>query len=72
MKLPLWLCAWLLEAECGMILIFIPGRWTDRAIQQESTSIKQHFGTQGYLWLETQASSRRYDGSVYVARMDRQ
>ncbi len=70
MKLPLWLCAWLLTAECVMILVFIPGRWTDRAIQQESALIKQHFGTQGYLWIETQASkwfrASMIDSGIYA------
>ncbi len=56
MKLPLWLCASLLAVECVMILVFIPGRWTEHAIQQESALIKQHFGNEGYLWIKTQAS----------------
>ncbi len=57
MKLPLWFCACLLAVECVMVLIFIPGQWTDRVIQQESALIKQQFGNDGHLWIEKQAST---------------
>lgn len=69
MKLPLWLCAWLLALELVIILLLVPGGWTDHMIQQESALIKQQFGAQGSQWIEEQASkwfqSSMVDSGIY-------
>ncbi|AJY53111.1 DUF4400 domain-containing protein [Halomonas sp. KO116] len=55
MKTPFWLIAWLLVAELFIIMVFIPGHWTERVIQKESTMIESQLGRDTVEWIDRKA-----------------
>lgn len=56
MRKPWWLVVWLLIIELVVILLLIPGDWTEQAIQRESVLIEQRLGEKARVWIEEQAS----------------
>ena len=57
MKKPLWLVAWLLVIEILVILLLVPGDWTDRAIEKESALVEANLGSETRYWIREQAES---------------
>lgn len=55
MKSPWILTAWLLVIELGVILLLVPGTWTERAIARESALVEQWLGVQTRDWIEDRA-----------------
>lgn len=69
MKTPFWLIAWLLVAELFIILVFVPGHWTERVIQKESTMIENQLGRETVEWIDRTAlhwyNRSMWDTGVY-------
>lgn len=57
MKKPLWLVVWLLVIELLVILLLVPGDWTDRAIKEESKLVEANLGSHTRYWIEDKAES---------------
>ncbi len=57
MKKPLWLVAWLLVIEILVILLLVPGDWTDKAIEKESALVEASLGSESRYWIREQAES---------------
>lgn len=57
MKTPWWLIAFVFLLELLIVVILVPGRWTDRAIQQEMQLINQYYGRGTVSWAEGQAQN---------------
>ncbi|NMT18452.1 conjugal transfer protein, partial [Vibrio parahaemolyticus] len=55
MKKPLWLVAWLLVIEVLVILLLVPGDWTDKTIQRESELVEQNLGYEARQWISDTA-----------------
>jgi hypothetical protein len=57
MNKPLWLVVWLLVIELLVILLLIPGNWTEQAIKRESVLIEQRLGAEARAWIDKRASN---------------
>lgn len=57
MKTPLWLVAWLFVIELVVILLLIPGDFTEKAIEKESILIEESLGNNTRTWIHDKASS---------------
>jgi hypothetical protein len=55
MKKPLWLVAWLLVIEVLVILLLVPGDWTDKTIRRESELVEQNLGYEARQWISDTA-----------------
>lgn len=75
MKKPLWLVAWLLVIELLVILLLVPGDWTDRAIEKESRLVEKSLGSETRYWIRDKAEgwyqsaiidSGFYEGMYYT------
>jgi len=55
MKTPFWLIAWLLIAEMFVILVFVPGHWTERVIEKESAMVQSQLGRNTVDWIDQKA-----------------
>lgn len=55
MKTPFWLIAWLLAAEMFVILVFVPGHWTEGVIKRESAMVESQLGRDTVEWIDQQA-----------------
>lgn len=55
MKKPFWLVALLLAVEMFLILVFVPGQWTERVIQKESAMVERTLGTSTVTWINEHA-----------------
>lgn len=55
MKAPFWLIAWLLIAEMFVILVFVPGHWTERVIEKESAMVQSQLGRNTVDWIDQKA-----------------
>lgn len=69
MKTPFWLIAWLLVAELFIILVFVPGHWTERVIEKESALIEKHLGARTVEWIDDRAlnwyNAAMWESGVY-------
>lgn len=75
MRKPLWLVAWILVIELVVILLLVPGGWTERTIQKESELIESNLGSQARKWIYEKADdwyqaamidSGFYEGMYYT------
>lgn len=57
MKKPLWLVAWILILELVVILLLVPGEWTERTIEKESQLIEASLGGQTRSWVYGKADT---------------
>ncbi|MGP9797050.1 DUF4400 domain-containing protein [Halomonas sp. 86] len=57
MKTPFWLIAWLLFAEIFIILVFVPGHWTERVIEKEAAMVESQLGPATVEWIDRKALS---------------
>lgn len=57
MKKPLWLVAWLLVIEILVILLLVPGEWTNKAIEKESALVEANLGYESRHWIREQAET---------------
>ncbi|MFC6674118.1 DUF4400 domain-containing protein [Marinobacterium aestuariivivens] len=55
MKKPLWLVVWLLVIELVVILLLVPGDWTDKAIEKESRFVESNLGSGARYWIRRKA-----------------
>lgn len=71
MKKPFWLVALILAAEIFVILIFVPGNWTESVVRKETRMVQQTMGTSSSEWINDKASgwynSTMVDSGVYRA-----
>ena len=71
MKTPLWMAIWVLVLELVVILILIPGNWTDQAIIKETSYVEQSHGKETAEWAKKQAQtwfqSSIIDSGLYAA-----
>jgi hypothetical protein len=69
MKKPYWLVALLLAAELFLILVFVPGKWTEQVIVNESAMVERTLGHNSVQWINERAlrwySSTMVDSGVY-------
>lgn len=63
MKMPWYLVAWMLVIEVVIVLIFVPGDFTTRAIKQETLLIEKHLGKDTRKWVTGKADAW-YQSSV--------
>ncbi|WFO14537.1 DUF4400 domain-containing protein (plasmid) [Edwardsiella ictaluri] len=56
MKNQWLLVVWLLVIETVMILLLIPGDWTDKAIKRESVLVEKSLGIESRHWIQSKAS----------------
>lgn len=70
MNKPWYLVAWLLAIELVIVLLFIPGDFTDKAIKQESLLVEKHLGVETRKWVKRKADawyeSSMIDSGFYV------
>lgn len=55
MKKPLWLVLWALVLEVLVILVLIPGDWTDKAIEKERGLVAKSLGSKSQAWMQGKA-----------------
>jgi hypothetical protein len=71
MKKPLWLVALLLMVEVLVILLLVPGDWTNRAIDKETSLVEANLGIDTRKWIEDKADrwyqSAMIDSGFYDA-----
>lgn len=69
MKKPLWLVLWALVLELLVILVLIPGDWTDKAIEKEKELVAKSLGSKSQVWMQGKADawyqSAIIDSGVY-------
>ena len=56
MSKPWLLVAWIIAIELIVILLLIPGNWTDKAIKRESVLIEQSLGVDTREWVQKKAA----------------
>jgi hypothetical protein len=57
MKKPLWLVVWVLIIELLVILLLVPGDWTDKTIKEESKLVEANLGSDTRHWISSKADS---------------
>ena len=57
MKAPLWVVVWILVIELFLILVFVPGQWTEKVIIKEAQKIERALGTDSVEWIRDRADS---------------
>lgn len=56
MKMPLWMVCFIVAAEMLVILVFVPGRWTEQVIAREAQMIERHLGAEARDYVKARAS----------------
>lgn len=71
MKMPFWLVALFLALEAVVVLLLVPGDWTDRAIKKERVLVSQIMGQESAEWIQSKADqwyqSSMLDSGFYAA-----
>lgn len=57
MRAPLWMVAWLLIAELFVIMVFVPGSWTESVVEREQELIRSSLGQNTVEWINEKALS---------------
>lgn len=55
MNKPFWLVAIILAAEIFIVLIFVPGNWTENVVQKESRMVQETMGGSSSEWISAKA-----------------
>ena len=64
MRLPLWIIAWILIIELLLILVFVPGEWTERVIKSEQQKVERALGRETRDWVYGNAA--RWYSATFV------